>query len=608
MLTRMAHRGPDGEGKFFEQGVSLGMRRLAVMDVAGGGQPYRSEDGRVVAVFNGEIYNYPELAGTVSDHGHRLISRADGEVLVHLYEMYGSDMVTHLRGMFAFALWDSRHQRLLLARDHVGQKPLYVLENTQTIAFASELKAFYGLEHWRAEVDPAFLASYLGHRYVPAPFTLVQGVTKLQPGEATMFYGNGRRQRWFYWQPPLIEPLRAADIDRSAGELDALLTTVVQEQLAADVPIGLFLSGGLDSSLIAAMAGAAGRRLKAWTAVFPPAYPGCDESEWASEVAGRWALPLERVEVDWNISAERLKQLAYILDEPMADPTVLPLDGLARAVGGQTVVVLSGEGADEMFAGYAGYGEPASLKPLDSIPPLMKRAWIALGGPGSGALRRTLTPMSQRYRGVGFTFDQNAQEALLRREWMFPDRPEAIAHYWSQMAATSPLQAMQGFDLKWFLADDVLLKTDRIGMHHHLEIRTPFCDHRIVEWAMRSPLALRRNNHRDKWILRQVAKRYLPRTVVERPKRGFPTPLTAWLSGPLQEIAWDTLAGSRLMLGEWLKPEAIRAFMESWRRLKRPNSQLSRQVYALLMLEFWLQSTREQNSRHRAQVEPARES
>ena len=597
MLARMVHRGPDGEGTYFDQTVSLGMRRLAVIDVADGIQPYRSEDGRVVAVFNGELYNYPELARVVTSRGHRLNSRTDGEVLVHLYELYSSDLVAHLRGMFAFAIWDSRHQRLLLARDHVGQKPLYILEDDQGIAFSSELKAFYGLAGWRPKIDPELLATYLAHRYVPAPFTMMRGVSKLQPGEAMMLYANGRRQRWFYWQPPLAEPQAWREPEAATADLDVLLGETVRDHLTADVPVGVFLSGGLDSSLITAMAAQVrgGSHLRAWTAAFPGEYAGYDESEWAAEIAGRLRMPLERVEVDSGISPERLKELAYILDEPMADPTVLPLDGLARAVRGQAVVILSGEGADETFAGYAGYGEPASLRQLQRIPAGLRRIWLASGLPGKGALERSFSPISDRYRGVGFTFDRASQEHILRPEWHRADRLETMIHYWDRMQAISPLQAMQGFDVKWFLADDVLLKMDRIGMHHHLEVRAPFCDYRIVEWALRSPLTFRRNGNRDKWILRQVAERHLPKALVRRPKRGFPTPLTALLAGPLHQMAWDVLSHPRALIYDWLEPTAVRALLAA-SNVPSPPSYLARQIYALVMFEFWLQNVREQST------------
>ncbi len=595
MLAVLAHRGPDGEGRFAEHGIDLGMRRLAVRDVEHGMQPYRSEDGQIVAVFNGELYNYPALRRHIEQQGHRVNSETDGEVLVHLYEIYGSDMLTHLRGMFVIALWDRRTQRLLLARDHMGQKPLYVAELGQSVAFASELKAFYALTGFEPVVEPAYLSTYLAHRFVSAPNTLLSGVTKLEPGEAMLLHAHHRRQRWHYWQPAMAEPTVDISGQDWAERLDKLLTETVADHLTADVPVGVFLSGGLDSSLLTALAvKVAGHPLEAFTAVFPRHFEGYDESEWAQRVAAAADIRLNRVDVSETITPERIGQLAHILDEPMADPTALPLDGLARAASRAVTVILSGEGADEIFAGYAGYGEVLSLGRIKRIPALLRAAWMALGLPGAGAIERSFGSISQRYRGVGFTFDFFAQQALLRAEWRQSDRTDTMQRYWEQAQALSELQAMQGFDLRWFLADDVLVKSDRIGMHYSLEIRSPFCDYRVVDFSLSTPLALRRTGRQDKVLLRRVARAHLPESVVYRPKQGFPTPLTRLLAGPLQAMAWDVLTDADAEIHEWILPAGVRNVLQA---MAPDNPTASRQVYALLMLELWLKNVRRRAAR-----------
>ncbi len=595
MLAVLAHRGPDGEGRFVEHGIDLGMRRLAVRDVEHGTQPYRSENGQIVAVFNGELYNYPALRRHIEEQGHRVASETDGEVLVHLYEIYGSDMLPRLRGMFAIALWDRRTQRLLLARDHVGQKPLYMTELGQSVAFASELKAFYALAGYDPAVDPAYLSTYLAHRFVAAPHTLLDGVTKLEPGEAMVFQSHHRRQRWHYWQPTMAEPSAAIEGQSWEQRLDGLLSETVADHLTADVPVGVFLSGGLDSSLLTALAvKAAGRPLEAFTAVFPRHFEGYDESAWAERVATATGVRLHRVDVSETITPERIRQLAEVLDEPMADPTALPLDGLARAARQVVTVILSGEGADEIFAGYAGYGEVLSLERIKKIPAALRATWMALGLPGAGAIQRSFGSISQRYRGVGFTFDFFAQQALLRPEWRQNDRTGAMQRYWEQTETLSELQAMQGFDARWFLADDVLVKSDRIGMHHSLEIRSPFCDYRVVDFALRTPIALRRTRREDKVLLRQVARAHLPGSVVHRPKQGFPTPLTRLLAGPLQTLAWDVLTDPGAEIRQWLFPDQVRKVLQT---MAPDQPTASRQVYALLVLELWLKNVRSRAAR-----------
>lgn len=586
MLSVLTHRGPDDEGWFSESGIALGMRRLAVRDVARGRQPYRSEDDQVVAVFNGELYNYDELAARVTAHGHRLASRADGEVLVHLYEMSGSDMVRDLRGMFAFALWDRGRRRLFLARDQVGQKPLYLWETADAVGFTSELKAFAAMPGFSVDIEPDLLAAYLGHRYVPGPETLVRGVTRLGPGEAWIM-DHGFCRKWSYWEPRIHSVSAGGSLDRAAHDLDELLQDTVSSHLDADVPLGIFLSGGLDSSLLAALAsGRTSRPIRAWVAYFPGRDPDYDESERAREVAKRFGLELRTVDVEWAATPDRLRELAYSLDEPMADPTVLPLDGVARAASAEETVMLSGEGADEIFAGYAGYGEVDSLRRLSRIPARWRRWWIARGWPGAGGLERSLRPVADRYRGVGFTFHPREQASLLRPEFRRHDRTTAVASYWEQARELPDLQAMQGFDVRWFLSDDVLHKADRIGMRHHLEIRVPYCDVRVVEFALELPLQFRRGRGEDKRILRRVANIHLPRTIATRPKQGFPTPLTDLLNESLSGWVWDVLTDGDAITREWLLPREVARLLT---HLGPGQGTVARQVYALLMLELWAQ-------------------
>lgn len=592
MLALLQHRGPDGEGLFLDHGFGFGMRRLAILDREEGHQPYVSEDGRVVAVYNGELYNYAMLKTYVEGRGHRLRSRADGEVLVHLYEELGADMLPRLRGMFAIALWDRRRQELLLARDPVGQKPLYVWHSPHQVAFASELKAFWGLRHFTAALDLRWLSTYLAHRFVPAPHTLLRKVVKLRPGEAVRLSADGRQVAWLYWQPQLTTPTAEGTLDQWSQKLDEALRATVPSHLASDVPIGLFLSGGLDSSLLAALARVAGHDVRdAWSIAWGDHLPAYDETVWAEKVARHFDYAWHPVTAG-TITPERLRQIAYALDEPMGDPTVLPLDVVAEAASRENTVIISGEGADEIFAGYAGYGEVATLGHLSRIPRALRQWWTQLGLKGSGAIARTLVPIADRYRGVGFTFDETAQATLLVPELRMSDRPPAVHDYWAAVRELPALQAMQGFDVRWFLPDDVLVKADRIGMRHHLEIRVPYCDPEVIELALAVPLHWRRSRGIDKRVLRQAAQRYLPPAIVRRSKRGFPTPLTYWMSGLFYDFAYDTLTSRTFRQRGWFMPEAIDHLLAG---LTRQSSTVARQVYALLMLELWAEELVDQN-------------
>ncbi len=585
-----------------ERGLGLGMCRLAIQDVAHGHQPYISEDGRIIAVFNGEIYNYPQLRSILVMKGHHLRSRADGEVLVHLYEEYGQDFLAHLSGMFAVAVWDKKSRQLLLARDRIGQKPLYLLNTPDTLAFASEIKAFMGVDGYYPAVDEQALPAYLGHRYVPAPQTLLHNVTKLRPGEVVRIGRDGKWHRQLYWDLPLQEAQDQGSLGEWAQKLEQLLRGVVHSHLAADVPIGLFLSGGVDSSLLAALAAREyDGRLETWSGGFSSRYPQYEEFRWAKQVASAQGLPIHTVDVGQLVSPQRVRELAYILDEPMADPTVLPLDGLVAAASRNHRVILTGEGADEVFGGYAGYGEVESLRWLSQVPPGIRQWWVKQGWKGAGALTRAAIPVSERYRGVGFTFSGLEQSNLLAPDLAFPDRAGAVREYWRDAAGIAALQAMQGFDVRWFLGDDVLLKTDRIGMHHHVEVRAPYCDHQIVQLAFQIPLDLRRGAYHDKRVLRQVAERYLPNAIVYRRKKGFPTPLTALMAGPFYRAAYDSLTDDRFIHRGWFRPDAVQSLLS---RLGRRNPTIARQIYALWMLELWMEELVEKPAIPRVKSSP----
>ncbi len=594
MTATLTHRGPDDEGYFVRRQVGFGHRRLSIIDVAGGKQPIFNEDRSIALVFNGEIYNFGDLAPELQARGHRFRTRSDSETIVHAYEEYGDDCVEKLRGMFAFALWDDRRQRLLVARDRLGKKPLYYHDGRRGLAFASEIKALLEVPEVEPEVDTQALELYLALRYVPGPRTLFRGIQKLQPGHLLILDQNGIRIRK-YWDIQFGK----GEMSETAAleEFDYLLEESVRLRMISEVPVGVFLSGGLDSSTVLAMM----RRHKAGPI---PAYSvgygesntdekDSNEIEHARQAALAQGAEHHRVALSSAQFRDIIPQLVWHLDEPIADPSCIPLYFLSQAARRQITVVLSGEGADEILAGYGMYRRMLALEAVYTrFSPLS--AWLAPRlaplAPGpllAHYLRLAGLPLEARYRGVARGLEPGAQRRL------FPGGTgttqgelldELFAPYFRDASHASPLDRMLYLDTKIWLPDDLLMKADKMTMASGLEQRVPFLDQKLVEFAFQLPAHLKLHQGRGKSLLRSVMTGIVPQAIIDRRKKGFPVPTRSWLGGPLAGFTRDTLLARDAACRTWFDPSEVENIVAE---NEKSGGSRHQDVWTLLVFEFW---------------------
>jgi asparagine synthase (glutamine-hydrolysing) len=546
----MRHRGPDGEGRHVSERVGLAMRRLAIIDLETGDQPVANEAGDVVAILNGELYNYRELRAELSAAGHAFRGEGDVEVVPHLYEQHGDAFLERLRGMFALALWDERRGRLLLARDRFGIKPLYLAELGHGLAFASELAPLVALGA-SAEPDPEAVADYLALGYVPGERTGVQGARRLSPAHA-LVHEDGHTREWAYWR---AEP--------RPGELETTLAEAVRLHLRSDVPLAVLLSGGLDSSLIASLAAAeVDEPLRTFTVGFARG----DEREHARAVARAVGSRHEELYVETNV-ADDLPEIAARLEQPLADPAAIPLWYLCRAVAAEVKVALAGDGGDEAFGGYSRYAwDPvaARLAPLSPIGRLLpeRGGRKNLVRRASKLLRHAAKDEPQRYFSWFSLLDGDARAVVFER--LFADTSEGL----------TSLGRLQHVDLRSFVPDDLMLKADKLSMAHSLELRVPFLDHRVVETGLGLPDREKVRGVRTKVAIRRLVERRFGRALARRPKQGFDPPLARWLDGELGGLAHDAVG-------------ALDGLVERPRAEEVLRAGTAEQRYSLLMLSLW---------------------
>lgn len=586
----LTHRGPDGEGIHRAPGVGLGHRRLAIVDLAGGAQPMANEDETVWVVFNGEIYDHCLLREELEGRGHRFATRSDTEVLVHGYEEWGEALPARLRGMFGFALWDARAHKLLLARDRLGIKPVYWALAGGDLVFASEVKALFAFPDVERAVNRARVPDYFALRYVPGPETLFQGIQRLQPGHLLVFQdGAVRVER--YWDVP-VEAGRVEAQPRDPVEegetLAQLLLESVRLRLMAEVPVGVFLSGGIDSTAVAwAMKQHDPAALKS----FAVGYEGDSEGELASARRAAAAVGTEHreVRVTCHSFLESLEDLAYHLDEPLSDGACIPLMHLARRAREEVVVVLSGEGADEVLGGYPIYGRQLAIERARAMggPALGAALAVAASVPMHPKLKRYLKlaqkPLAERYFGVGRAFD----DSLVEQHFGSRALENLAARFeplWRRTEGRPALQRMLYADAKVWLPDDLLIKADKMTMAHAIELRVPFLDHELVEYASSLPEGLKLRAGVGKRLLRQAMAGRLPSWILEQPKRGFPVPLRRWLKeelyGPCREALLASGSAARQILGA----RALEGLLAEHRsgRIDRRE-----ELWALWVFEAW---------------------
>lgn len=599
MSAALAHRGPDDEGLVVREGCALAHRRLSIVDLAGGHQPLSNEDGTVWVVYNGEIYNHGELRKNLQARGHVFRTRSDTEVIVHAYEEDGPRCVERFRGMFAFALWDTRRRRLVLARDRLGIKPLYYTLSGSTLSFASELKALLADPGLDRSIDEDALSCYLALRYVPAPATLLSSVRKLPPA-TLLVWDEGRVRFDRYWDlasTPVRDALPMSEAE-AAIELRERIDDCVEMRLMSEVPLGAFLSGGLDSTMVtAAMQARRGAHEPIRT--FAVGYGDAahlSELPWARLAAERLGTAHHEVAVDSETAVAGLPDIVWALDEPIADPAAVPLYFLSRRTRESVTVVLSGEGGDEMFAGYAAYRWMLRMEALRGRHrgPVLSHLAALLPSRRLGRAGRLLgLPLEERYRGVSRAFDDldhgrlrggDGGAAGLRAV------AAALAPHWERTRGMSPLRRMLYLDTCVWLPDDLLMKADKITMSSALELRVPLLDHRLAEYAWSLPDHHKLRGDQGKWLLRRAARGRVPEEILTRPKQGFETPTAFWLRRPLVGLLCESLLGSSALGRGRFERRELEALITQ----HGAGQDRTPELWALLVLELWHRRLREE--------------
>jgi asparagine synthase (glutamine-hydrolysing) len=588
MADCMRHRGPDDEGFHADPPAFLGFRRLSIIDLAGGHQPLANEDESVWIAFNGEIYNHEDLRLGLERKGHRYRTRSDTETIVHLYEEEGRLFARKLNGMFAIALWDRKRRALVLVRDRLGIKPLYYARLSDgTLAFASEIKALRRCPGVDTSIDPLALDSYLALQYVPGPRTIHRGICKLPPGHVLTADDRGIHIEPFWTLQPEPEP---PSFETGCEMFQSLFEDAVRIRLMSDVPLGAFLSGGIDSGLVvAAMAKAVDRPVKTFSIGFEGT-GWYSELPYAEAIAKQFHTDHHTLTIKAPDMHELLPQVAAQLDEPLADVAAVPTYLLSKFAREHVTVALTGEGADELFAGYDHYKLEALMPYLKWTPTLWRTAERALRPVAGVRVRKALraASMDQPER---FVFIRSVIPTSMRRNLLRADvraeipRGHLVARMEQHFSGPDGLNAVLRADTQEWLPDDLLMKVDKMSMLASLEARVPFLDYRIVELVSGFPAAWKHHNGRSKVLLKAVAEPILGTEIVHRPKHGFMPPVREWLSGNLKSFMEAHLFDPDALSKEWIEPAAVRALV---RRYLAGEEHLFLAVWELLCLEVWL--------------------
>jgi len=595
MCQAIVHRGPDDEGIFVKAGVGLGMRRLSIIDVAGGHQPVFNEDKTIWVVFNGEIYNFPELRSELEKRGHRFYTHTDTEVIVHLYEDLGADCVNKLRGMFAFALYDERLRKLLMARDRFGKKPLHYALAGERLLFGSEIKAILAVAPELAEVNNEALLQYMYFGYVPDPLTAFLPIQKLPPGHLLEFWAGGLRVRQ-YWDLPQYSTHQPSTEEECLEELEHRLADAVKIRLISDVPLGALLSGGTDSStVVALMARASSRPVKTFSIGF--SHDDFNEAHYARIVAKHFGTDHHELVLEPNV-VETVEKLTGLLEEPFGDSSMLPTYYVSRMAREHVTVALSGDGGDEIFAGYDRYGIHLRRQIFERIPRWIWRLyreqvypWLPHDMRGKKFSYNVSLPWRERYvDGISFVPSFERDLPLWSDEFRetlkgIGNPEEVMYRYFDQAPARDPVSQMLYVDTKTYLAADILAKVDRMSMATSLEVRVPILDHLFVEWATALPPEWKLHGRVQKYILRKLAERVgVPREVLYRPKQGFALPLVHWMRNELKDLIITVLLDPKTMQRGYFNPVGVRRLLDEHFRGRRNHSG---RIWRLLMFELW---------------------
>jgi len=591
MCDVIRHRGPDDEGVWVDEGVALGMRRLSIIDLSTGHQPIHNEDRSVWIVFNGEIYNYRELRRELEAAGHRFYTSTDTEVIVHAYEQWGKQAITRLRGMFGLAIWNTRTRALLVARDRIGIKPMHYATVDGRFYFGSELKSLLEAPDLPRDLDPDALDHYLSFLYTPRDRSIFKQVQKLPPGHL-LTWQDGRLNVEQYWELPADETFTGSEAD-AIDQLRAVLTDAVRSHLVSDVPLGAFLSGGIDSSLVVGlMSQVSGARVKTFSIGFDE--PEFDELDAARRVAEHFGTEHHEFVVKPD-GVGILDRLVSHFDEPFGDPSAIPTWYVSEMARRHVTVVLSGDGGDELFGGYDRYVPHPRVAAFDRYSPRTLRrvaavaaARLPYGVRGKNFLRHVSRDDTGRYLDAIRFFGADEKLALLTPDLLRrieePDPEARLARHFARFARLPWPSQMMRFDAETYLPEDVLTKVDRMSMAHSIESRVPLLDNEVIAFASALPDALKIKGGRRKHVLKEVAATLLPREIIERKKQGFGVPLVTWFRGNLRELFADTLLAPAALQRGYFQPAFVSRLVSEHLAGTRDHSW---RLWQLVVFERW---------------------
>lgn len=598
MCERIMHRGPNSEGLWFDDTVALGMRRLSIIDLHTGDQPVFNRDKSVIVMMNGELYNYREVRAELEKKGHKFVTKSDTEILPHLYEEYGEDLVDHLNGMYAFSLWDTRKKKLIIARDRFGEKPLYYGVFDGNLIYASEPKAMLAHPSVKAELDLDALRHYLSYDYVPAPMSIYKGISKLPAAHMLTIEKGGIKTRR-YWNMSW-SPTQPGSIDAKASELRDLLSDAVRMRLVSDVPLGILLSGGIDSSTVAAFATQhATERVKTFSIGFEE--DSFDESKYARQVAKHLDTEHYEEKLSATTAGDLISEIGTWLDEPLSDGSLIPTFLLAQFVRKHVTVALGGDGGDELFAGYPMYYAHTVAAKYARVPALLRKGLIE---PVVKRLPVSTKNMSFDYKAKRFVRGANLKTVERHHSWFGSFSREEQNHLLTPEIltesdgdiyrgprellglcdATTEIEQMQFLDINYYMAEDILTKVDRAAMAVSLETRAPFLDPRVGQFAASLPLAYKLSGKSGKHILKKAMSDLLPANILHRPKKGFGIPIAEWLKGRLNPLMHDLLAPARLKDQGIFNVEYVQQLITEH---ERGTASHHKQLWTLLVFQLW---------------------
>lgn len=607
MGDALRHRGPDGEGEIIQNSrelwIGLGHKRLSIIDLSSAAkQPMSNEDGTIWITYNGEIYNFRELRTELEGRGHHFKSNSDTEVIIHLYEEMGTRCLERLKGMFAFAIWDHGEETLFLARDRLGKKPLHYALYDGGIVFASEIKALLKAPKVGREIDLSSLNKYLTYEYVPAPNTIFKSIKKIRPGHY-LLYKNGEIKEEKYWDVPLLDyPIGYKTEVEYVEELREILERAVRLRLVADVPVGVFLSGGIDSSLVAALAKRSNEEIECFSIGFDER--SFDESRYATKIALALNLKHHLKILSMREILENLYSLPRILDEPLADASILPTYLLSKWTSEKAKVSLSGDGGDELFAGYPTYQAHKLVTYYDLLPGVLKNAVKSIASrlPVSHKNISADFKIKQFLKGAGVSseirffiwmgglIDSEKKELLsddLKAVLRHHNTYEDIFAYITESGLTKDLERILYLSMKLYLQDDILVKMDRAAMANALEVRCPFLDQEFVEFACRLPTHYKLNGLKTKYLLKKAAKGIVPDEIINRRKKGFGIPISRWLTGDLKDFMLHYLEEGRIRRQGFFNYPYIKKLIDDHLEKNKDNRKA---LWTLLVFQIWYET------------------